>query len=440
MAERDGPAADVAIVGAGAAGLATALFLTRDCPGASVVALDGAPRIGAKILVSGGGRCNVTNVRVRAEDFYGGNPHVLRRVLAAFSAQQTRAFFEQIGVPLHEEEYGKLFPDSNSARAVLAALLREAARHGACVLARHRVTAAEPAADRFHLAVRVGPANEAQSQTWTARYVVLATGGLSLPRTGSDGLGYQLARRLGHSLVPTTPALDPLVLDGDLHRPLAGIAHDVELLVQVAGCKPRRIRGPLLWTHFGVSGPAAMNASRFWNRARVEGRSASIAANLLAGLDFQAAERAWLDFASTQPRTHQSTALRRWLPARVADAVLIRAGADPAQSVAQIPRAQRRRLLHRLLAWPLPVVATRGYRYAEVTAGGVPLDEIDPSTLESRCCPGLYLAGEILDVDGPIGGFNFQWAWSSAWVAAAALARRLSGRPTGAVPRGRAGA
>jgi len=421
-------AGDIAIVGAGAAGLAAGIFLGRARPGAVITVLDGAAKIGAKILVSGGGRCNVTNVRVTPADFYGGNPNVLRRILAAFSEQATRAFFREIGVPLHEEEYGKLFPDSNDARTVVGALLGEADRRGVRVLPAHRVTAIERSDDGFRLSVHTGGRTAGLApaeQVWSARFVVLATGGLSLPKTGSDGFGYELARRFGHSISPTTPGLDPLLLDGDFHAQLSGVSHDVELVISAAGEKPVRIRGPLLWTHFGVSGPAALNASRFWNQARLAGREVSICVNLLYDRDFETTERAWLDFAGDQPRAHVRTALHRWLPDRVAEAVLARLGAPADGEVGQVPRESRRRLLNALLAWPLPVIGTRGYKYAEVTAGGVPLSEVDPATLESRRCPGLYLVGEVLDVDGRIGGFNFQWAWSSGFVAAAALARRV---------------
>lgn len=415
------PSADVIIVGAGAAGLATAIFLGRRREDPRVVVLDGAKKIGAKILISGGGRCNVTNVRVSPADFYGGNPNVVRRILSAFPDTAAASFFEEIGVPLHEEENGKLFPDSNSARTVVAALLAEAERLGVDVRAGRRVTAVARADDRFDVQVETPDA----SSTVSAQHVVLATGGLSLPKTGSDGFGYSLAKRLGHSITPTTPALDPLTLDGRIHRELSGISHDVELTAHVVGEKPVRITGSMLWTHFGVSGPAALNISRFWNRARLDGRDARITANF-ARASFDAVERDLIDAANMQPKAHVATIIHRWVPNRVADAVCTAADVPPDAPAGQLMRDARRRLVHAMVEWPLPVVGTRGYRHAEVTAGGVPLSEIDPATMASRVCPGLYLVGEILDVDGRIGGFNFQWAWSSGFVAADGLARALS--------------
>lgn len=409
-------AIDVAVIGGGAAGLAAAIFVARRLPARRVVIFDGAGKLGAKILVAGGGRCNVTNRVVTAADFWGGKSNHIKRVLAAMPVDRTVAFFREIGVGLREEEDGKLFPDTNKARTVLDALLAESDRLGVRILTGHRVTA-----------VTCGPSSgfsiQIGDQRHRARFLILATGGKSLPKTGSDGGGYLLARSLGHSLVEITPALAPLILDGDFHQPLTGIAQDVELTTTVEGAKPVRLRGALLWTHFGVSGPVVLNASRHWHRARLEKRSVRLTANLLPGEDFPSAERCLMNLAAESPKSSLVKMLSRLLPARVAEAVLNRIDISPAVPMAHLSRDQRRRLVHALLAWPLPVRDSRGYAHAEVTAGGVPLDEIDTRTMTSRKCPGLYLVGEILDVDGRIGGFNFQWAWSSAHVAAEGIAR-----------------
>jgi predicted Rossmann fold flavoprotein len=176
----------------------------------------------------------------------------------------------------------------------------------------------------------------------------------------------------------------------------------------------------MLWTHFGISGPAALDASRHWRRAKLEGAAVSVSARLLPGIDLEAT---LLRLTQTQPRTSLRNTLATLLPAKLADAVLARLALRGDTTMANFPRDERRRLVSALLDWPLPVVGGRGYTFAEVTAGGVPLSEVDPSTLESRRCPGLHFAGEILDVDGRLGGFNFQWAWSSGWVVGNALAR-----------------
>jgi predicted Rossmann fold flavoprotein len=409
---------DVAVVGAGAAGLATAIFTARRCPHVHIGVLDGARTLGAKILVSGGGRCNVTNSVVRETDFWGGRPTLIRRVLRSFGAQEAAAFFAEIGVALHEEPGGKLFPDSGRARTVLDALLAEARARGVRLLPNHRVLEIELDSDGFAIQTSQGRLH--------ARRVVLATGGLSLPKTGSDGTGYRFAGRLGHSVVPTTPALAPLLLEGSFHVALAGVSCDAEIAVCVEGVRPQRLRGALLWTHFGISGPVALDASRHWHRARTTDRGVTLSASFLPGAGFEDAERRLLDFAAASPRTALRNALADVLPASLAEAVVRELDLDGTTRLAQLPRDARRRLVRALLEWPLPVRDSRGYNYAEVTAGGVPLTEIDTATMESRRCSGLHLVGEILDVDGRLGGFNFQWAWSSGWVAARGLQLGLS--------------
>jgi predicted Rossmann fold flavoprotein len=410
----------IAIVGAGAAGLAAAIFAARSGARDRVVALDGAARPGAKILVSGGARCNVTNTVVTEADFNSGKPNVVRRVLRAFPVDATVAFFREIGVALHEEEGGKLFPDTNRARTVLEALLAEAARRGVDVRSGHRVTAVVREDEGFGLETTRGPVMASQ--------VVLATGGLSLPRTGSDGVGYRFAESLGHTLVPPTPALVPLVLEDEFHAGLSGVSLPVVVQVRAAGRPLAKTRGAMLFTHFGVSGPAVLDASRHWTRARLEGRDAEVSVALLATDDFADAERRLLALAAETARSHVANALGTLVPAALAGSLVAHLGIAPDTPLGQLRREDRRRLVHALTAWPLPVRDSRGYGFAEVTAGGVPLEEVDAGTLGSRKTPGLFLVGEILDVDGRIGGFNFQWAWSSGFVAGAALAA-ASGRP-----------
>ena len=405
----------IAIVGAGAAGLATAIFAARRGAAGPIVALDGAPRLGAKILVSGGARCNVTNHVVTERDFSGGNPNVIRRILRSFSAEEAAAFFREIGVPLHEEPDGKLFPDSNRSRTVLEALVVEAERRRVELRTSCRVRGVSQKPRGFRIDTSRGAIDAAQ--------VVLATGGLSLPKTGSDGAGYGMAEAFGHTLVARTPALVPLVLDGTLHGALAGVAHEAEVTVRAEGARPLTRRGSFLWTHFGASGPVVLDASRFWHRAIEEGRPVRVSASLLPGRRFEEVEGELLARAAANPRTQVKGALGDWLPASVAAAVPTSLGVGPERRLSHLTREDRRRLVRGLLDFPLPVTASRGYGYAEVTAGGIPLEEIDPGTMASRRCPGLFLVGEILDVDGRIGGFNFQWAWSTAWVAAGGLVR-----------------
>ena len=376
---------------------------------------------------------------VSDHDFWGGKRSIVRRVLRAFPVADTIAFFGGLGVRLHEEAGGKLFPDSNRSRDVLNALLREAHARGVELLAGHRVLDVVRTGAGFCVSTTRGDIE--------AGAVVLATGGRSLPKTGSDGAGFEIVRRLGHSITPTTPGLAPLLLRGDgggddgdprglrtFHRELAGVAQDVELTLWVDGSVAIRIAGALLWTHFGISGPAALDASRHWLRAELDGRDTRLTASLCPGATFDELDRIWTALAVERPRLSVLNALGTMAPASVAVAVLRQLRIDANIALAHFARADRRRLVRALIAWPLPVVGSRGYNYAEVTAGGVPLSEIDPATMESRVCRGLFLVGEMLDVDGRIGGFNFQWAWSSAHVAASAVAGRCHDTERGAAP------
>jgi len=387
--------------------------------------LEGARQPGAKILVSGGSRCNVTNALVSERDFWGGPRTIVRRVLRAFTVEETVALFRELGVPLHEEPGGKLFPDSNRSRDVLDALLREVKACGATLLADHRVHSIDRAGRGFVISTAHG--------TIDASRVVIATGGQSLPKSGSDGAGYGFAKRLGHSLVATTPGLVPLTISSDshFHTQLSGVSHAAEIAIWVDGRVALRLTGNLLWTHFGISGPLALDASRHWLRARSEGRDAAMVLNFHPGWTFDDLDRHLTAIGRTRPRASIENTIAagggemRGLPASLVRTVLAGLRIDGETPLSQLPREARRLLVRGMTARPLPVSGSRGYNYAEVTAGGVTLTEIDPSTMESRVCRGLYLVGEVLDVDGRIGGFNFQWAWSSGFVAGRALATRL---------------
>jgi len=373
---------DVAVVGAGAAGLMAALFAARN--GARVVALDSAKRLGAKILISGGGRCNVTHDEVHAKDF-NGNRNAIAKVLRTFDVPATIDFFRDLGVVLKREETGKLFPVTDRAATVLDALV------GAC----------------NDVEIRTGYCVESIEPGFTingdlhAKRVILATGGRSVPKTGSDGRGYDLAHRLGHTVTKVFPALVPLILEPDHWlTKLSGTSVEVELILR--GAKIRE-RGSMLFTHFGLSGPVVLDISRHWIEHRAE-----LVANFLPGETFESIEAQLLN---ANPHLTLATFLRRrGIPERLADAI-------STQPIGKLTRDERRAAIRSIVELPLPVTRDRGFDYAEVTAGGVPLSEVEVSTMHSRVCEGLYLCGEILDVDGRIGGYNFQWAWASGRLA-----------------------
>ncbi len=412
-----GPAwtSDVVIVGGGAAGLAAGIFAAR-AAARRILIVDGARTLGAKILVSGGSRCNVTNTHVEASDFWRAGSPFVKQVLRAFPVPETVAFFEDIGVPLKEEPLGKLFPVSNKSRTVLDALLAEARRLNVETRTSCRVTAMKQGGAGWLLETSAGEI--------AATRVILATGGLSLPKTGSDGFGYTLAREQGHTIVPTVPALEPLILGGDFHAPLSGIAHDAAIRISRPGEKPIDIRGSLLWTHFGISGPLALNASRFMRRARAGGGEATLRLSFAPDLSPEDIDRHLIAAARDRPHHHVSTELARAFGLTQAVALrLAESAAGQDGLLSKVSRDNRRAIVNVLTAFPLNVIDGRGYNFAEVTSGGVSLDEVNPKTMESRLVPGLYFVGEILDVDGRIGGFNFQWAWSTGKVAGRAIAR-----------------
>jgi predicted Rossmann fold flavoprotein len=371
--------------------------------------------------VSGGARCNVTNRTVTEHDFNGGRSAVIRRVLRAFPVGETIAFFHDLGVPLHEEALGKLFPDSNRSRDVLNALLRAVDESGARLMSGCRVLGIERHATGLLLKSTQGD--------WLARRVVLATGGQSLPKSGSDGAGYTFAERLGHTVVPTTPALVPLLLeDGFGHRELSGIAHDAELALWIDGALSRRITGSLLWTHFGISGPATLDMSRHWLRGQLDARQVRLTVSVRPGLPMDRVDQELVQLLRDRPRATAQGIVGQLVPGTVAAWLLRHANVDAQQLASHLTRDERRRTAHALTALELPVTGSRGFNYAEATAGGVALDEIDPSTMESRVYPGLVLVGEVLDVDGRIGGFNFQWAWASGYLGGRGRSSQVSSR------------
>ena len=408
---------DLAVIGAGAAGLAASIFAAEAAAAPlRIVLLDGATRIGAKILIAGGGRCNVTHEVVRPEDFNGSRP-VVRNVLAAFGVEATVRWFESMGVALKREATGKLFPVSDRAATVLEALLNRCRALGIDIRTGHRVSGiATLDGDGFAI--------EHTQGSLRARRVVLAAGGRSVPQTGSDGSGYPLAQGLGHTVTPTFPGLVPLVLGpGPFDfAALSGVSHEAEIATRASGKVVDRRTGSLLWTHFGASGPVAMDASRHWVGARLSGAEAELRCSFLPGETVESAE-SWIDNAAgAEPRRGVPAWLAGRLPERVAAAVVAAAGIPGDRRLSQLSREHRRSLARALCGLVLPVTRERGWNYAEVTAGGVPLDEIDYRTMRSRKTPGLHLAGEILDCDGRIGGFNFQWAWATGFLAGRAAA------------------
>ncbi len=424
---------DVAIVGAGAAGLFAAIWAGRAAQEAGtplrIVAFDGARRLGAKILVAGGGRCNVTHWRVDDSDYAGSTPPAIRNVLRRFGVEPTIQFFSELGVELKREDTGKLFPVSDDAHSVLNALLAAARDSGVRLSHPNRVTSITASATGFRLATTGGTGDSAApgasaATEIIARRLILCTGGKALPKSGSDGAGLDMARSLGHSVTEhIVPALVPLRLPADHWiTELSGLTVPAELTLRSGtGKKLVSFTDSTLCTHFGLSGPSVLNVSRYLLMAQFNDPGARLELSWTPGTDVDAIDRALIDAKGRGV----GSVLRAHIPERLMRAVCAAADVDPAATAQQLPRERRRALAQLVAGTPLPISGDRGFTFAEATAGGVPLAEVRLQTMESRTVPGLYLAGEVCDVDGRIGGFNFQWAWASGYVAGTSAAQSL---------------
>ena len=415
----------VVIIGAGAAGLMAAISSAR--AGAATQLLDRRRKVGAKILMSGGTRCNVTNEAVSERDFNASSSPFVRNVLKQFTPEQARAFFAEAGVDLKLEPTGKYFPVSDSAKDVLAGLLRTVDAERVELHRESLVTGVER--DESGLVVRTS------TRSFPAAAVVIATGGLSYPETGSDGIGYRIATELGHTIVRTSAALTPLIASPALHASLSGLSVNAELRV-VSQTKTVTTRsGSLLFTHTGYSGPVALDISRHWERTSWDDPDVEIRASFGQGRSRDEVGEYVLSEAGRAPRRHVANLLAEFVPLRLADILMHSSGVDTGTMLATLGRDARLRLIRNLTDFRLPVQCVAGYGKAEVTAGGVPLGEVVARSMASKVIDGVYFAGEILDVDGYIGGYNFQWAWSSGWVAGAAAARHaLAMQPPAAGP------
>ena len=399
------------VVGAGAAGLLAATFAAR--AGAEVTVLETAVKPGAKIRVSGGGRCNVLPSTAEIADFWTtGSRPALRNVVFSWPLRDVRAHFEgHLGIALVDEPTGKVFPRSGSAREVADALLADCRRAGATLRVGCRVQAIDAGDDGFSLRLAGG------EEVRGAR-VVLATGGLSLPKTGSDGAGYRFALALGHTVRPTRPALVPLLAADPAWRDLAGISLPVTARVMREGRVVEARSGDFLFTHRGFSGPVILDLSRLFTEPDAAPGSLRVSFGAEAAEEWDARLRDAGDRGVL-------ALLRERLPDRLAARLAQRAGVEPDARTTRLTRDMRRTLVHELTDCELDVTGDEGYRTAEVTGGGVPLEEVHGRTLESRLCPGLHFAGEILDATGRLGGFNFLWAWVSGRAAGLGAAAAL---------------
>ena len=389
---------DVLVIGAGAAGLMCAL--TAGARGRRVLVVDHANKVGKKILMSGGGRCNFTNTGATHANYLSANPHFAKSALARFTPADFIAMVDRHGIAWHEKERGQLFCDDSS-RQIVRLLLDECAAVGVQVQASCPVHSVSRRGEGFVASTAIG---QVQAQS-----LVVACGGLSIPSMGASGFGYALAQQFGHALLPTRAALVPLTLSGkhlDRYQDLAGVAvPDVEARVGRAA-----FRAGLLFTHRGVSGPAILQISSYWQPGD------DLRLDLLPDHD----TATWLrGQRQARPLAQLHTVLAEALPKRLAQKLCEHWFGD--RPMRQHADAELGAIGAQLNAWPLTASGTEGYRTAEVTLGGVDTDGLSSTTMQSRLVPGLYFIGEVVDVTGWLGGYNFQWAWASGKAAGAAV-------------------
>jgi predicted Rossmann fold flavoprotein len=401
---------DVIVIGAGAAGLFCAAQAGQR--GARVLLIDHAEKVAEKIRISGGGRCNFTNRDVTPANFHSRNPHFCRSALARYSSQDFIALVQRHRIPFHEKHRGQLFCDDSS-QQIIDLLLRECddgnvERWQPCAVSavRAREGAGERGA-RFEVDTGRGPVE--------ARSVVVATGGLPVPKIGATDFGMRLARQFGHALVDPRPALVPLVFDAAEWAPfvaLAGVSLEVEIS-SGSGKQRGRFVEDLLFTHRGLSGPAVLQASSYWQ----PGEALQIA--FAPGTDWQET----LARAKATSRRQLGNELATHLPQRLAQAWLARGGLPEDRPMPEVADKPLRQLAESLSGWRISPHGTEGWKKAEVMSGGVDTREIDSKSMESKRAPGLHFIGEVVDVTGWLGGYNFQWAWASAVACAEALAQ-----------------
>lgn len=407
----------VIVIGAGAAGSMAAIFAASE--GADTLLIERTRDGGRKILISGGGRCNVLPSRVDESRFVtDSSPNLLKKMVRAWPLAEQRAFFEDtLGIPLEEEtESLKLFPASHKARDVRDGLLDYAREVGVRLRMESRVVDIAPVNGAWEVTVDDGT-------VLTADAVIVATGGLSVPNTGSDGAGLNMLKVLGHTMHPTYAALTPLTTTDAAFNELSGISLTVSLTAKSA-LQQVTWRGGFLFTHHGYSGPSVLNVSHVAVRARAGHAPKGESPTAKVHVQWTAlGEKEW--DAALKPHGARTVtgALRAEMPDRLAATLLAKANVEPTRPLTELRRDERLRLIDILVRGDLPWQGDEGYKKAEVMGGGVALSEVDPRTMESRRHKGLFLCGEVLDAFGPIGGYNFLWAWATGRSAGMAAAK-----------------
>ena len=383
-----------------------AAIAAGEVSGKRIILFEANVRCGTKILMSGGSRCNVTNRQVTASDFYGGSRNIINNIFKAFTEADTVKLFQGFGVELKEENNGKYFPADNKASTVLNALLKRCNQLNIVIKLNSKIISIEPDSEGYIL--------NSETNSFFCKRVVLTTGGKSYPSTGSDGTGYTLAAKLGHSLIEPFPALTPILLNEPGLCAHSGITIPAELSLYHKEKKIISVSGSTLITHVGLSGPAALNISR--EIARLNNES-SLKMNFLPEMNYEKLSGLLKEAKNTLRDKTVFSFFRDLLPSTLNKFLLERSGISPETRFSTLKKDQIKVICRNYTEFNLRCEGVKGFKQAEVTAGGIPLEEIKYQTMESKKKTGLYFAGEILDVDGLIGGYNFQWAWSTGYIA-----------------------
>jgi len=422
-------AKDLIIIGGGAAGMMAAITAKKTNPALKVTILDRTFALGRKILVCGAGRCNVTNLNLDksvADHYYGAESDFISEIFKQFGYKDITAFFDDLGIPLYVErksEIGKLFPITDQAKTVTALLEDELIRLNIAVQLNTEVAKVEKRGERFVLELwpvaKSGQRENFGKEEISSDLLVLSAGGKTYPALGSNGSGYALAEKLGHRIITAVPSALPLEASSSLIHELQGVKLDAEVTSIIGGQVVKTRTDEVLFTTYGISGPAILNISREVSIRlnRDQRQDVVVRLNLLPGQNFEQVRETLEARWQKRPTQYVEKSLYGLLPNKVATAILKVAGIPNNKKVNDLNAADQKKLITTLQSHEIIIKATRGWNEAEFTAGGVDTKQVKTGTLESKLVPGLYLCGEILNVDGDVGGFNLSWAWSSGHVA-----------------------
>lgn len=415
----------LAVIGGGAAGMAAAI--AAGSRGADVTILEKNPRIGRKLLVTGNGRCNFTNVNTGVVNYHGRNPKFVHAALGRFDVNKTIDFFERLGVVHKVEAEGKVFPFSNQASSVLDVLRYELEEVGVELLCGVAVKDIKKGGGEFTLTLEDG-------SEFKAARVILATGGKAAPQLGASGSGYTLAQKMGHRIVEPFPALVQLKLASDFLKRVQGVKFEGDAEIIAGGRSAQKASGEILFTEYGISGPPIFCLSRKAGEYLQRKESVQLKLALINTFSPDELERRLIERFRQCPRKDLAFSFVGFINKKLTPVLLKEAGIEDVKKPAgQVSVEERKKILRLLQDWRFEITGTTSWLNAQVTAGGVDVKDIDNRTMESKIVPKLYFAGEIVDIDGDCGGYNLQWAWSSGFVAGESAAVPHLPRP----PRGR---